>query len=83
MIRRTDINRAYAGEQPAREAFSGFEAALVEQRALQGEEYARAKAYYDSVFRNCDTDFLPAKDNVQGEDEKAAVGVYSRREPGI
>ncbi len=76
-----DINRAYAGEQPAREAFSGFEAALVEQRALQGEEYARAKAYYDSVFRNCDTDFLPAKDNVQGEDEKAAVGVYSRREP--
>ena len=41
-----DINRAYAGEQPQCESFSGYEAALVEQKALQGGEYVSAKAYY-------------------------------------
>lgn len=75
-----DINRAYAGERLECEVFSGFEAALVEQKALQGEEYVRAKAYYDSIFKNCDTDFLPAKDNVPNKDkeEKSAVGIYNR-----
>ena len=84
-----DINRAYAGEQPQCESFSGYEAALVEQKALQGEEYVSAKAYYDSVFKNCDTEFLPAKDNVSGqtragvqsEGEKPAVGIYNRSVP--
>ncbi len=74
-----DMNRAYAGEQLKCEAFSGFEAALVEQKAMQGGEYERAKAYYDSVFKNCDTDFLPAKDHVQIEEERQEAALYDRR----
>ncbi len=58
-----DMNAAYGGEALRAEEFSGFEAALVEQKALQGEEYRRAKEYYDAVFSGCDTDFLPVRDN--------------------
>ncbi|MDE6203438.1 MAG: non-ribosomal peptide synthetase, partial [Lachnospiraceae bacterium] len=57
-----DMNAAYGGGKLEAETFSGFEAALVEQKALQGEEYRRAKEYYDSVFSGCDTDFLPPRD---------------------
>lgn len=70
-----DMNAAYNGEAPARELFSGFEAALVEKKARSGEEYKRAKEYYDSVFSGCDTDFLPAKDK---QDDTPGAGLYSR-----
>lgn len=70
-----DMNRAYGGEHLEREQFSGFEAALVEQKALQGEEYQAAKGYYDSVFSGCDTDFLPAKDQREGTPGR---GMYCR-----
>lgn len=77
-----DMNAAYGGEKLTAEAFSGFETALVEQRALQGEEYGRAKEYYDSVFSGCDTDFLPARDRREAESEKqSAVGMYRRDMP--
>ncbi len=69
-----DMNAAYEGRKLKAESFSGFEAALVEQKALQGEEYIRAKEYYDSVFSGCDTDFLPARD----KNETASVGLYRR-----
>lgn len=72
-----DINQAYGGKVLEKEAFSGYEAALVEQKALKGPEYARAKQYYDSVFAGCDTDFLPAKDHREGT---PGVGVYMRSE---
>ena len=81
-----DMNAAYGGERLTREAFSGFEAALVEQKALQGEEYRRAKEYYDSVFSGCDTDFLPARDKREAASEHPAqdkqgagtAGLYNR-----
>lgn len=69
-----DMNASYGGEKLSAEVFSGFEAALVEQKALQGEEYSRAKEYYDSVFSGCDTDFLPARD----KKGSASVGLYGR-----
>lgn len=69
-----DMNEAYGGTKLMAESFSGFEAALVEQKARQGEEYLRAKEYYDSIFSGCDTDFLPAQDG-QGT---ASVGLYRR-----
>lgn len=69
-----DMNASYGGEKLTAEVFSGFEAALVEQKTLQGEEYSRAKEYYDSVFSGCDTDFLPARDKTG----PASVGLYGR-----
>ncbi len=58
-----DMNRAYAGEPLKKEEFTGYEAALAEQKARTGQEYQKAKEYYDSIFQGCDTDFLPAKDS--------------------
>lgn len=74
-----DMNAAYGGGKLAAETFSGFEAALVEQKALQGEEYSRAKAYYDSVFSGCDTDFLPLRDKrEEPSGKKISAGLCSR-----
>ena len=57
-----DISRAYKGEEPKREIFTGFEAALEEEKLLKTKQYERAKAYYDGIFDGCDTDFLPPAD---------------------
>ncbi len=70
-----DMNEAYGGKSPAKEKFSGYEVALVEQKALQGQEYALAKQYYDSIFEGCDTDFLPTKDR---REETPGLGMYHR-----
>ena len=70
-----DMNEAYGGKSPMKEKFSGYEVALVEQKALQGQEYALAKQYYDSIFAGCDTDFLPNKDH---REETPGLGVYQR-----
>lgn len=70
-----DINQAYSGNSLEKEKFSGYEAALVEQEALKGQEYVLARKYYDSVFEGCDTDFLPAKDH---REETPGLGLYRR-----
>lgn len=70
-----DMNEAYNGKSPVKEKFSGYEVALVEQKALQGQEYTLAKQYYDSIFTGCDTDFLPNKDH---REETPGLGVYQR-----
>lgn len=56
-----DIDRAYAGEALEKENYTGFEAALDEEEARKGEQYQNAKAYYDSVFAECESDALPPK----------------------
>ena len=73
-----DMNGAYEGDKLAKETFSGFEAALVEQKMRNGQEYLLAKKYYDSVFKDCDTDFLPAKDH---REEFPGLGVCQRAVP--
>ncbi len=70
-----DMNGAYGGKSPVKEKFSGFEVALVEQKALQGQEYVLAKQYYDSIFKDCDTDFLPNKDR---REDTPGLGRYQR-----
>ena len=70
-----DMNEAYNGKSLEKEKFSGYEVALVEQKALQGQEYTLAKQYYDGIFMGCDTDFLPAKDHRK---ETPGVGLYQR-----
>lgn len=70
-----DMNQAYNGNSTEKEKFTGYEAALVEQEALKGQEYVLARKYYDSVFEGCDTDFLPAKDH---REETTGLGLYRR-----
>lgn len=62
-----DINSFYDGKAVEIETYSGFEAALDEEKARQTAAYTKAKSYYDSVFSGCDTEFLPAKDKKLSE----------------
>ncbi len=57
-----DINAAYDGEILSKETYTGFETALDEERARNGDALTKAKAYYDSIFRGCDADCKLAKD---------------------
>ena len=57
-----DINSFYDGKAVETENYTGFEAALDEEKARKSEAYTKAKEYYDSIFSGCDTDFLPVKD---------------------
>ncbi len=57
-----DIAGAYDGETPEKEKFTGFEAALEEEKNRKSELYTKAKEYYDSVFRGCDSECLPKPD---------------------
>lgn len=61
-----DIDRAYAGEQLQKESFSGFEAALEEEKLRQSDRYARAREYYAGIFSGCDSECLPPKSPEQG-----------------
>ena len=65
-----DINAAYDGKALTAEEYTGFEAALDEQKARASEQYEKAKQYYDKIFDGADADLLPAGD-VSGR-EKAS-----------
>lgn len=57
-----DINSFYDGRAIEAESYTGFEAALDEAKARETAAYARAKEYYDGIFRGCDADCLPVRD---------------------
>lgn len=57
-----DINAAYGGAALETESYTGFEAALAEEKARQSDAYDKAKAYYDKIFSGADSDFLPSSD---------------------
>jgi len=56
-----DVEQAYGGAEPEKEAYSGFEVALSEEKDRASEKLTEAKAYYDSVFLGCETECLPQK----------------------
>ena len=56
-----DINRAYAGEKLETEAFSGYEAALEEEKMISSEKYAEAEKYYERLLDACNTNCLFGK----------------------
>ena len=58
-----DIERSYAGETPEAERFTGWEAALVEEKQRASDVYEKAKAYYTERFAGMDGDWLPVPDN--------------------
>ncbi len=54
-----DIEKAYFGGAPEPEKYTGFEAALEEEKTRASERFAAAKRYYDSIFTGCETECLP------------------------
>ena len=57
-----DICDAYDGKMPEKETYTGFETALHEEKLRRSDRYEKAKAYYDAIFRGCDSDCLPKAD---------------------
>ena len=57
-----DIERAYNGETLEPEKFSGWEAAILEERLRDSPQYQKAKDYYTGLFRDCEPDCLPLPD---------------------
>lgn len=62
-----DLNRAYAGERLETERYTGYEAALEEEETRASDAFAKAEAYYHSVFDGCEPDNLPPLDPVANE----------------
>ena len=67
-----DISRAYAGEELTPEKYSGYEAALLEERLRTGVHYDRARNYYTELLSGCEPDCMPIPDtqdsSVSGSD---------------
>ena len=60
-----DINFAYAGVALQKENFTGYEAALLEDRLRKSDQYEKAKDYYTKLLGGIDTDCLPVYDRDQ------------------
>ena len=71
-----DVSRAYAGETPEAETYTGYEVALDEEAALKTDRLVQAKAHYDAVFGGCEPDALPP---YAQEGLKAGVDVIERK----
>jgi len=54
-----DINGAYMGEEPQKEKYTGFEAALSEEKKRKSDRYEKAKEWHDSIFAGCNKVTLP------------------------
>lgn len=59
----SDIDRAYQGETLTAETYTAYDAALDNERAVQGEKYKKAEEFYASVLKDCssDTSLYPDK----------------------
>lgn len=59
----SDIDRAYQGEKLTAETYTAYDAALDNERAVQGEKYKKAEEFYASVLKDCssDTSLYPDK----------------------
>ncbi len=68
-----DISRAYAGEQLAPEAYSGYEAAQLEECMRASEHYTKAKEYYTGMFGGCEPDSLPMGDAQEDDDGSGII----------
>ena len=66
----SDINAAYEGSTPEAETFTGFDAALEEERLSASDGYASGVKYYEGLLSGCNTDCLPAP---CGEDDAASA----------
>ena len=74
----TDIDKAYSGTILEKERYTGFEAALDEEKARASERYDKAKAYYDNIFKGCETDCLPPKSPEESGSGSATFTITSK-----
>ena len=65
-----DISRAYAGEALTQESFSGYEAALSEEKRRGSDEYTAAETWYRELLADADARPLPPR-TAAGEQECA------------
>lgn len=65
-----DLDRAYRGEELTGEAYTGFDAAVSEEHAVEQGSYQKAALYYDSIFQGLETESLPAFDKKEEAPKK-------------
>ena len=68
-----DIDRAYSGCSPEREIYSGFEAALDEEKGRSSGRYAEARDYYLKTFGHCEGCSLPPKAPESGRPDAGSL----------
>ncbi len=57
-----DISLSYEGKTLTPEKYSGYEAALLEERVRNSSHYESSKKYYTDLFSDCETDCMPIPD---------------------
>ncbi len=58
-----DIDKAYRGESLENESYTGFDAAVSEEKRIDAGAYDKAALWYDKVFGGLDVESLPPADN--------------------
>jgi hypothetical protein len=65
-----DLNRAYMGEELAEEGYTGFDAAVTEEYAVERGGYKKAALYYDNIFQGLEVESLPIFDKKEDTPKK-------------
>lgn len=73
-----DISAAYEGKSLEAEEFSGFEAALLEEKARATDRYDKDKAYWESVLSNYENMSIP-RESPESDATKDLIGRTSVR----
>ncbi len=73
-----DITRAYMGEEIKKESYTGFEAALSEEKLRKSESYDKAKEYYSKLLSGCDSQCMPQKAPESKENTAGVVSMESK-----
>jgi amino acid adenylation domain-containing protein/thioester reductase-like protein len=72
-----DINSAYRGSNLEKEKYTGFEAALDEQRIRESDTYSKAKGYFDRLLCDADSEMLPEGDILEDTKANIASGKFT------
>ena len=73
-----DISKAYAGEEPETEKYSGYEAVLNEEHERTAKRLEEIKSYYEKLLDEAETQSLPTGDIADGTRTKDGTGA-----PGV
>ena len=69
------MNRAYMGEELAKEDYTGFDAAVSEEYTVKRGGYKKAALYYDNIFQGLEIESLPIFDK-KGDTPKKGLAEY-------
>lgn len=65
-----DVSKAYQGKILEKEEYTGYDVVETESKLRKSKYYTKAKKYYESIFKGCDSDCLPVSDLIESEKEK-------------